>query len=301
MFGEIIYWLINMSITATITGCAILLLEKFKKIPRKVICFLWIIPFIRMWLPFGFASKYNLMWFISKFTTKVVYVKHHNYLSATNFAMLADEYFPITYKSDDLYYFFNIASIIWLTVFTVLLIIAFTLYFCSKQNIKNAIFLYDNVYVSYNVTTPAVYGIIKPKIILPTCCKDKDIIFILAHEKSHIKTKDNLWRIIGLVTVILHWFNPFSWLFLKHFLADLEFACDERVLKTLDKNQKKDYAKSLLDVTESKYSFISAFGGASIHKRINNILSYKKLSLFSAIYISVFTVILGYILLTNAV
>ena len=143
--------------------------------------------------------------------------------------------------------------------------------------------------------------IFKPKIILPTCYKNKDVIFILAHEKSHIKSKDNLWRMIGLVTVILHWFNPFAWLFLKHFLADLEFACDERVLKTLDKNQKKDYAKSLLDVTESKYSFISAFGGASIHKRINNILSYKKLSLFSAIYISVFTVILGYILLTNAV
>lgn len=300
MLGEIIYWLINMSITATITGIIILLLEKIKKIPRRLICILWIIPFIRMWIPFGFAGKYNLMWFISKFTTKVVYVKHYNYLSATNFAMLAEDYFPITYKSDTIHCFFNITAIIWLAVFSVLLIAVIALYFTHKNSIKNAIHLYDNVYITDNVTTPAVYGIFKPKIVLPSFYKDKDIALILLHENAHIKSKDNLWRMTALITAILHWFNPFAWIFMKHFLANLEFACDERVLKPLDNNQKKAYAKSLLDVAESKSSFVSAFGGASIHKRISNILSYKKLSLFSALCIGAFAIILAYILLTNA-
>ncbi len=300
MLGEIIYWLINMSITATITGIIILLLEKIKKIPRRLICFLWIIPFIRMWIPFGFAGKYNLMWFISKFTTKVVTVKGSDYFSATNVIMMAEDYFPITYKSETMYYFFNITAIIWLVVFTTLLIAVISLYFTHKSSIKNAIHLYDNVYISDNATTPAVYGILKPKIVLPSFYKDKDIALILLHENAHIESKDNLWRMTALITVILHWFNPFAWFFLKHFLADLEFACDEKVLKKLDNNQKKAYALTLLDVAETKSSFVSAFGGSSIHKRINNILSYKKLSVFSTLCIGAFAIILTYILLTNA-
>ncbi len=301
MFGEIIYWLINMSISATITGIIILLLEKIRKIPRRLICFLWIIPFIRMWIPFGFAAKYNLMWFISKFTTKVATVKGSDYFSATNYIMMAEDYFPITYKSDTIHCFFNVTAIIWLAVFTVLLIAVIALYFTHKNSIKNALHLYDNVYIFDNVTTPAVYGIFKPKIVLPSFFKDKDIALILLHENAHIKSNDNLWRMTGLITAILHWFNPFAWIFLRHFFESLEFACDERVLKKLDSNQKKAYASTLLDVAENKNSFVSAFGGSVVHKRIYNILSYKKISVFSALCMGAFTFILAYILLTNSV
>ena len=141
---------------------------------------------------------------------------------------------------------------------------------------------------------------VKPKIILPASYKDSDIELIVLHEITHIRSLDNLWRIIAFVIVAVHWFNPFSWLFLKGFLADLELSCDERVLTRIGSDRAKDYASSLLESRQAVTVFASAFGGAKIRTRIENILSFKKLTWLS---LTVFIALIGaifYALLTNA-
>lgn len=120
------------------------------------------------------------------------------------------------------------------------------------------------------------------------------------HEKAHIRTFDNMWRIIAFLIVAVHWFNPLCWLFLKKFLADLELSCDERVLAKLGADRAKDYASSLLESRQGTTVFASAFGGAKIRTRIENILSFKKLTWIS---FTVFVALIGvifYVLLTNA-
>lgn len=303
MLQEVFYWLFNMSITAAITGMLIMLIRTVKKIPRRFMVFLWIIPFLRMSLPIGLNSPYSLMTLLSGLTTKTIIV----YQPADNIAFslmnsigAADTYFPISYKVNILDSIFHIASIIWIIVTVTILLMLVVAYFTAMREIKGATHLRENIYFSENVISPAVYGFIKPKIILPASYKDRDIELIVLHEKTHIRSLDNLWRIIAFVIVVVHWFNPLSWLFLKEFLTDLELSCDERVLAKIGYDRAKDYAATLLESRQGATVFASAFGGAKIRTRIENILSFKKLTWLS---LTVFIALIGtifYVLLTNA-
>ena len=303
MLQEVFYWIFNMSITASITGLLIMLIRLLKKIPKRIAVFLWVIPFLRMSFPFGLNSHYSLMTLLSKFATKtvVVYQLIDNMdVSTTNCVTAAKTYFPITYEVNILENIFSVASVIWIIVSLVILIMLAVIYFKTIYDVKDSKHLKDNIYLSKKVISPAVYGIVKQKIILPESYNNKDIDLVILHEKTHIRSADNLWRVMAFVIVSFHWFNPICWLFLKAFLTDLELSCDERVLKKLGDNRAKEYALSLLESNQKTTVFASAFGGAKLRKRIENILSFKKLTWFSSIVFVALMGIIFYVLLTNA-
>ena len=301
MLSEVFYWLFNMSISASVVGIIILLLGKIKKFPRRLIHILWAIPLLRMWISVGITSKYSLMALISKFTTKTVVLYDGTLdFAVTNHIMAVDSYSPIYYKSNMLDSLFHIASIVWVIVAVALLVVSIILYFITKSELKDASHMQDNIYVSDRITAPATYGVFHPRIIIPKEYKIRGLHYILMHESAHIHRKDNLWRIIAIISASFHWFNPFVWLFLKKFLEETELACDERVLADCGEDEKKVYALALVDCAESKNVFASAFGGAKIRVRIDSILSYRKLSIISTISFVVFTIAIGYLLLTNA-
>ena len=303
MLQEIFYWVFNMSIMAAITGIFIMLIRLVKKLPRRLLVVLWAIPFLRMTVPFGLNSPYSLMSLLSKITTKTIVVYQPTDdvgFSVTNCVMAADSYFPITYKVNILENIFKVASVIWIIVSLAILLMLAVIYFTTLYEIKDAAHLRDNIYLSEKIISPAVYGIIKPKIILPVSYKDRDIELVILHEKMHIHSADNLWRVLAFFIVAVHWFNPLSWLYLKLFLADIELSCDERVLTKVGDSRTKEYALSLLESRQGVTVFASAFGGAKIRTRIENILSFKKMTWFS---LTVFVALLGmifYMLLTNA-
>ncbi len=303
MLQDVFYWLLNMSITATITGVLVLLIRLIKKIPRIYTVFLWVIPFLRMVLPIGLNSPYSLMSLLSDIMTKTITVYEQTdgmSFSMMNSVRVADTYFPITYEVDLLESIFNIASIVWLTVSSIIILMLFMAYFTTFCGLKDLTHLRDNIYVCDKTNTPAVYGIIKPKIVLPKLYKDKEIELILLHEETHIHGLDNLWRVITILIVSVHWFNPFCWLFLKEFLSDLELSCDERVLKKVGESRRKEYALTLIESRCDTTVFASSFTGAKIRNRIENILSYKKLTWLSLTAFIVLFGVISYTLLTNA-
>lgn len=302
MPGDVFYWLFNMSLTATLTGMIVLLLRRLRKIPRRVIVLLWVIPFLRLWIPVGIGGKYGLMSLISRFTTKTVVLSKEDFitLSVINHTMGADSYFPIVYKINLLERVYRIAFGAWISVFSLLLVILCILYFTALREMKNAVPFQVGVYLSDRVSGPAVYGILRPKIVLPTKLSESDLTYILMHERAHMRHYDNLWRMVGFVTAAMHWFNPVVWVFLKCFLCDLELACDERVLSKCTVEQKRGYALSLLNVKEKGITLASAFGGAKLKVRIGNILSYRKLSVLSVMGFALLILVCTYVLLTNA-
>ena len=301
MLQEVFYWVFNMSITAAISGAAVLLVRMIRKIPRRLTVLLWLIPFFRMTVPLGLNSPYGLMSLVCRITGRAVAVQSvlNIDLSMMNMTMAADSYFPVTYKTDALEQVFNAASAIWITVLLAILLMLGTLYFTTLKEMKDAKPLRDNICISEKIVSPAVYGIIKPKIILPASYAGKNIEFVLLHEKMHIRRGDNLWRVIAFLTAAVHWFNPLSWIFLKLFLADTELSCDECVLMKLD-SRSRDYARSLLESKESTDIFASSFGGAKIRTRIENILSFKKMTWFSLVGFIIIIAVIFYVLLTNA-
>lgn len=303
MIGEICYWLINMSIVASFMGLIVMLLRKIRFIPRRVSVFLWIIPFLRMTVPVGLNSPYSLMSLVSRFTTRTVTVYQPSddiAFSFSNSIRAAESYSPITYKVNILGTVFSVAGMIWIVVSLALLIALTLIYVSTKNAVADSRHLESNIFFSDKVDSPAVYGIIRPKIIIPGSYKDMELKYIIRHEKTHIKRLDNLWRILGFITASVHWFNPLSWVFLKAFLNDLELACDEMAVSGYDKEERKEYARTLLTCSGSKSLLVSAFGGAKVRTRIENVLSYKKMTAFSALGFALLVVVIIFTLITNA-
>jgi len=306
MLQEVFYWVFNMSITAAVTGVLVMLIRSVKRIPRRITVFLWAIPLLRMVCPIGMNSPYSLMTLLSGLRIKTVVVYriyrpvNNIYFTMTNSIGVADTYYPITYKVDILEDVFGAASVIWIVIALAIILMLAITYITTVYEIKDSVHLKDNIYFSDKIVSPAVYGIIKPKIILPAEYKTKDIDLVILHEKTHIRSADNLWRIIAFVVVAVHWFNPICWLLLKWFLSDLELACDERVLAKLGADHAKEYALSLLESAKGTTVFASAFGGAKIRTRIENILSFKKLTWVSLTVFTAFICTIFYVLLTNA-
>jgi len=278
-----------------------LLLRKIKILPRFAVYVLWIFPLIRLWLPFGIANEYSLLSLISRFSTKTVIIRERSpQLTTTNSIMGANSYFPIEYKTDLLENMFNVASVIWIIVCCVAILTSVFLYFFAISELKSAELIKDNIYKSDRITATAVYGVIHPKIVVHSALADGDIDYIILHEQAHIERRDNLFRTFAVITACVHWFNPLSWIFLKYFFADMELACDAKVLKSLTENQTKEYARTIIAYSSGKAFFSSAFGGAKTKVRIENVLSYKKLTIFSSFCFAALVLLVTVIIITNA-
>lgn len=303
MLQELFYWIFNMSIVAGITTGVIALIRIVKRVPRRMMAILWIIPALRMVVPLGLSSPYSLMSMLSRITTKTVVVYQPSQdvsFSMMNMTMAANSYFPITYKTNILHDVFATASIVWIIMVLAILLLLAVLYVTTLRELKDSKHLRENIYLSEKVISPAAYGIIRPRIVLPITWADRDLDLVLLHEQTHIRRGDNLWRMLAFVIVALHWFNPVAWIFLKLLLTDLELACDEGVLVKLGPDHRKEYALSLLASKTGTNVFASAFGGAKIRTRIENILSYRKMKWISLVAFAVLALAISYVLLTNA-
>ena len=67
-----------------------------------------------------------------------------------------------------------------------------------------------------------------------------------------------------------------------------------------DVDKRKEYARTLLMCSQSKSMLVSAFGGAKVRTRIENVLSYKKMTAFSAIGFTLLVLVIIFTLITNA-
>ena len=300
MPDEIFYWILSMSIAAAVTGLPVLLARLVKRLPRRVLIFLWTIPYARMVLPIGLNSPFSLMSLLSGLTAKTVAVfqpADQVRFSMMNFAMAAERYFPLIYKSNMLETIFRAASMVWLLGALALLSLLAAAYAAAFREIRDARPLRENIYLSDKVTAPAVYGIFRPRILLPASWKG-DTELALLHERTHIRSGDNLWRLLAIAVTAVHWFNPFCWLILRLFLTDLELSCDERVLARLGADRRKEYARVLLESRE-RAGLVCAFGGAKISARIENILSFRRLTRLSLTACITLIGALFWVLLTN--
>lgn len=300
---EPFYWILNMSIIASFIGVIVWLIGKIRMLPRRVFVFLWAIPFIRMLIPFGITSRYSLMTLVAKLTTRSITVYRIENagpfawtITWPNTVMVVEETSPMGYRSPSLKSIFAWASVVWLIGTAVVLLTAAIIYILTMREIKGARHWKDNVFLSDKVDCPSVYGVFRPRIVLPSSWTGQEIKNIILHENTHIRRKDNFWRLLGLFATAVHWFNPLSWFFYKEFLSNLEIACDESTVAKMSRQERKEYATTLVNATVA-----SGFGGAIFRKRIEAVLSFRRITVFSAICFAVLVLVIAFALLTNAV
>lgn len=298
--ADAFYFLLNMSIIASAAGLIVLLLRSIKRLPRRIAALLWAVPFIRATAPVALNSRFSLMTLLRGLSVRYVTVELPAGFGGTtmvNAVMAAEEYFPITYKTDLLAETFRIASIVWLVGAAAILIALTTVYFTTLHELRDAQPLGGGLYRSDKVTGPAVYGVFRPRIVFPAGGEADE--YALRHERAHVRRLDNLWRILAFAVAAVHWFNPVFWVLLRVFLSDLELACDETALKGLDGEQRRAYALALVESSRSKDVFASAFGGARVRTRVERVLSYKGMTWFSAAAFLLLTGVVAFILITN--
>lgn len=109
------------------------------------------------------------------------------------------------------------------------------------------------VAVSSTIATPAVFGVFRPMLLMPTANLDtlsrRDGRHILLHELAHIKRRDPLVHTVNLLLQIVYWFNPLLWLVRKQLQHLRELCCDATVAKVLKENTIA-YRETLLETAK---------------------------------------------------
>ena len=132
------------------------------------------------------------------------------------------------------------------------------------------------------VTTPAVTGLLRPRLLLPHERYDvQELRYILRHELCHLKRRDMLFKLVLLAANAMHWFNPIVYLMLRQADEDIELACDSAATDDLDRAERAAYSRTLLAAVQSNVRALPAttcFGSTveRLKRRITNVLGAQK-------------------------
>ena len=107
------------------------------------------------------------------------------------------------------------------------------------------------VYNAEMIKSPCMFGLVHPAIyVMKAAIKDEKILrYVLCHENTHYRHRDNWWALVRTICVCIHWFNPLVWLAFYLSKQDGELACDEETLKGLDEKERTSYGRTLLDLS----------------------------------------------------
>lgn len=104
------------------------------------------------------------------------------------------------------------------------------------------------------VKSPALFGFIRPRLLLPAgllnSFSPEDLRHIFIHELCHLRRQDIVVGWLLALVLTLHWFNPFVWIALLRWRADRELATDELALHHLELRQSRDYGATILKLLQ---------------------------------------------------
>ncbi len=76
----------------------------------------------------------------------------------------------------------------------------------------------------------------------------EQLSLVLRHELNHIYLRHGYFSGLRGACLLLHWWNPILWLAFRYMGRDMELACDQRTLDQLEPEQRKEYAKTLVEL-----------------------------------------------------
>jgi bla regulator protein BlaR1 len=131
---------------------------------------------------------------------------------------------------------------------------------------------------SRDFAEPGVFGIFRPVLLLPEGIQEQLSIAqfdsMIAHERAHLRRRDNLATALHMAVEAAFWFHPLVWWIGGRLLEERERACDEEVLRS--GSAAKEYAEGILRVCElylvSPRS-VSGITGSNLKRRIEQIVS----------------------------
>lgn len=319
--------IVKMSLSATWLILAVLILRLiFKKAPKWINVLLWGIVAIRLICPLSIESPVSLIpefagsdKLVSEWTDDYiedVSIIHDNSLDYDAAVTAGRE--PISDGSGGYYVITKydqlgepstventvvpVLSYIWAGSVVILFLYTVISYLKLRRKLDTAVLYQDNIYQSEHVSSPFVMGIIKPRIYLPFKLDGQNMEYVVAHEMMHIRYKDNWWKLIGFLIFMIHWFNPLVLLAYVLLCRDIELACDERVIKELNNEQRADYTQALVNCSVNHRvvsTYPLAFGELGVKERVKSVMNYKKPAFWIIILAVVVCIVVAVCFLTN--
>lgn len=280
--------LLNLSISASWLVLAVLVLRLVsKRSPKWVNVLLWGIVALRLVLPFSIESALSLI--PSAETVSPAAVQFDPAPTITSGVSVIDnavnpslsEHFSAvpTASVNPLYVWTEIAGWVWLIGLGAMLLYALVSYLRLRRRVSVSLPVQDHIYLCDAISSPFILGVVKPHIYLPSGLDEVQRQNVLAHEQAHLARRDHWWKPLGFALLAVYWFNPVLWLAYALLCRDIELACDERVIRTMDESAVKTYSTVLLACSMPRKAAITcplAFGEVGVKERVRNALHYKK-------------------------
>lgn len=308
--NELFLKIINMSISASWFVLAVLILRfVLKKAPKWVNVLLWGIVAVRLAFPFSIESAFSLIPSAETISPSIMMDTVPSV--QTGVPAINNVINPVIGSSlapapgasaNPLQIWIPILSMIWVAGVAILFVYTAVSYWRLRRKVSEAVILRDNIFQSENVASPFVLGIIKPRIYLPFNMNGQDLEHVVAHEQAHIRRKDHWWKPLGFLLLTIHWFNPLMWLAYVLLCRDIELACDEKVIKELDNEQRADYAQALVVCSVNRRMIAAcplAFGEIGVKDRVKSVMNYKKPEFWIIFLAIIACVIVAVCFLTN--
>ena len=280
--------LLNLSISASWLVLAVLVLRLVsKRSPKWMNVLLWGIVALRLVLPFSVESALSLI--PSAETVSPAVVQFDPAPTITSGVSVIDnavnpslsEHFSAvpTASVNPLYVWTEIAGWVWLIGLGAMLLYALVSYLRLRRRVSVSLPVQDHIYLCDAISSPFILGVVKPHIYLPSGLDEVQRQNVLSHEQAHLARRDHWWKPLGFALLAVYWFNPVLWLAYALLCRDIELACDERVIRTMDESAVKTYSTVLLACSMPRKAVITcplAFGEVGVKERVRNALHYKK-------------------------
>ena len=280
--------LLNLSISASWLVLAVLVLRLVsKRSPKWMNVLLWGIVALRLVLPFSVESALSLI--PSAETVSPAVVQFDPAPTITSGVELIDNAVnPSLSESfaaaplasvNPLYVWTYLAGWVWLIGLGAMLLYALVSYLRLRRRVSVSLCVRENIYLCDAISSPFILGVVKPRIYLPSGLDEVQQQNVLSHERAHLTRRDHWWKPLGFALLAVYWFNPLLWLAYALLCRDIELACDERVIRTMDESAVKTYSTVLLACSMPRKAVITcplAFGEVGVKERVRNALHYKK-------------------------
>ncbi len=302
--------LLNTSITAGYLVIAVMLLRPIlKKAPKYIRCILWSLVGLRLILPFSLESVLSLIPSAEPIPPEIVTSPAPTihtgitFVNSTVNPIISQSMAPVPGDSvNPMQVVMAVAWNVWLLGVIAMVIYSLVSFFLLKRKLREAIKDSGNVWLCDQVSTPFLLGLFRPRIYLPSDLKEEDKTYVLAHENAHIRRKDHWWKPLGFLLLTVYWFNPLMWVAYIFLCRDIEFACDEKVIKELGTDCKCAYSEALIHCSVPRKMISAcpvAFGEDGVKGRIKSVLNYKKPAFWIILIAIVLCIVVAVCFLTN--
>ena len=197
----------------------------------------------------------------------------------------------------------TVLSGIWLAGTAAMVLYALVSLLRLRRRMATATRLAGNLKQSEQVGSPFVLGLFRPTIYLPYRIEPGDLAQVVAHERAHLARGDHWWKALGFALLSVYWFHPLLWVAYHLFCQDMEAACDQRVIRGMDRAGRQAYASALLRCSTKPCASPCplAFGELRVRDRVKAVMEHRPAALWVTVLAGAAGLIAAVCLLTRPV